>query len=241
MTEYKSGMEHLVTKKNLVVISGAGMSQESGLKTFRDMGGIWEEYDVTEVASPQAWQKNPGLVLRFYNERRRQLWEAKPNHGHLGIARLENHFNVKIVTQNVDDLHEQAGSTQVLHLHGELKKARSTADPGLIYTLDHWELKLGDLCENGSQLRPHIVWFGEEVPNMRLAIPIVLKADILVIIGTSLSVYPAASLVHHVRPDVPVFVVDPGSPAVGSHEVTFIRKKAGEGIDLLEELLSEYY
>ena len=144
-------------KKKLVVLSGAGISQESGLKTFRDMGGIWEQYDVTEVASPEAWQRNPELVLRFYNERRKLLWDAKPNDGHFGIADLEKDFDVEVITQNVDDLHEQAGSSRVLHLHGELRKARSTIDPSLVYTLTGWELKPGDKCEKGSQLRPHIV------------------------------------------------------------------------------------
>jgi len=225
--------------KKIVVISGAGMSQESGLKTFRDMGGLWEQYDVTEVASPEAWHKNPELVLRFYNERRKQLWSAKPNAGHLGIAGLEEYFNVQIITQNVDDLHEQAGSSHVLHLHGELRKARSTVDPNLIYTLDHWELKMGDLCEKGSQLRPHIVWFGEEVPNMVKAIPMVSGADIVVIIGTSLAVYPAAGLVHYTRTEVPLFVVDPGLPVVGNPDATFIREKAGKGVDILTELLME--
>lgn len=226
-------------KQKLIVLSGAGMSQESGLKTFRDMGGIWENYNVEEVASPQAWRSNPELVLRFYNERRKALWEAKPNAGHIGIAQLEQYFDVEVITQNVDDLHEQAGSTKVLHLHGELRKARSTANPALVYTLPHWEINLGDTCELGSQLRPHIVWFGEEVSNIGVAIPIVSEADILVIIGTSMAVYPAAGLINYKRINVPVFVVDPGEPGLGNHEVTFIRKKATEGIKLLINLLME--
>lgn len=151
-------------KKKLVVLSGAGVSQESGLKTFRDMGGLWEQYEVTEVASIEAWNRNPELVLRFYNERRKKLWEAKPNAAHVEIAGLEELFEVDVVTQNVDDLHEQAGSSRVLHLHGELRKARSTADPNLVYTLQSPELNPGDLCEKGSQLRPHIVWFGSRYP-----------------------------------------------------------------------------
>ncbi len=224
-------------KQNLVVLSGAGMSQESGLKTFRDMGGFWEQYNVEEVASPQAWRSDPGLVLRFYNERRKALWDALPNAGHTGIAELEHFFDVHIITQNVDDLHEQAGSSKILHLHGELRKARSTADPNLVYTLDHWELKEGDTCELGSQLRPHIVWFGEAVPNFPKAIPIVEDADIFVIIGTSMVVYPAASLVNYVSPGVPVFVVDPGEPDMGSRNVTFIREKASEGVHQLKKLL----
>jgi NAD-dependent deacetylase len=226
-------------KKKLVILSGAGISQESGLKTFRDMGGIWEEYDVTEVASPEAWARNPELVLRFYNERRRLLWEAKPNAGHTGIAELEKWFDVEVVTQNVDDLHEQAGSTRVLHLHGELRKARSTADPSLVYTLNHWELKKGDTCEKGSQLRPHIVWFGEMVTEIEKAASIVRKADILVVVGTSLAVYPAAGLVNYIQPGIPVFVVDPQVPKVYSENVEYITEKAGEGVKILKEKLKK--
>ncbi len=217
-------------KKNLVILSGAGMSQESGLKTFRDMGGLWEQYDVTEVASPEAWANNPELVMRFYNERRKQLFKVKPNAGHFGIADLEEWFDVSIVTQNVDDLHEISGSTNVLHLHGELRKVRSTIDSNLVYTMKNWELKFGDLCELGSQLRPHIVWFGEAVPAMQDAIPVIQKADILVVIGTSLAVYPAAGLVNYSPPEIPIFVVDPNRPAVHQTNVTYIEKKVGEGI-----------
>ena len=195
--------------KELVVLSGAGMSAESGLKTFRDMGGLWEQYDVTEVASPEAWEKDPALVLRFYNQRRRQLLEASPNVGHKALCELEKHFNVHIVTQNVDDLHERAGSRHVLHLHGELRKARSTADPSLVYDIEGAELNVGDLCEKGSQLRPHVVWFGEPVPAMEEAVEIVGRADIFVIIGTSLNVYPAAGLVQYTRPECEIFVIDP--------------------------------
>jgi len=226
-------------KKKLVVLSGAGMSQESGLKTFRDMGGLWEQYDVTEVASPEAWRQNPGLVLRFYNERRKQLWEARPNQGHIGIAELEENYDVTVITQNVDDLHEQAGSRKVLHLHGELRKARSTIDPDLIYTLDHWELKLGDLCEKGSQLRPHIVWFGESVPAIQEAITIVNRAEIFVVIGTSLVVYPAAGLINYVRKGIPVFVVDPSKPSLCSENVIFIQEKAEAGVKVLFEELKK--
>ncbi|QGY43784.1 NAD-dependent deacylase [Maribellus comscasis] len=227
-------------KKKLVILSGAGMSQESGLKTFRDMGGLWEQYDVTEVASPEAWLRTPELVLRFYNERRKQLWEAKPNGGHIGIADLENEFDVEIVTQNVDDLHEQAGSKKVLHLHGELRKARSTIDPDLVYTLDNWELKLGDKCEKGSQLRPHIVWFGEAVPALNDALPIVQHADILVVIGTSLVVYPAAGLVNYAKPEIPIFVIDPGRPQLFSKNVTYIQEKAGKGVEILKSELEKW-
>ena len=221
-------------KKKLVILSGAGMSQESGLKTFRDMGGLWEQYDVTQVASIDAWEQNKDLVLRFYNERRKQLFEAKPNAGHVGVAELEKWFDVNIVTQNVDDLHEIAGSTNVLHLHGELRKVRSTIDFNLIYTMDTWELKRGDCCELGSQLRPHIVWFGEPVPAMQEAISIIQKADILVVIGTSLAVYPAAGLVNYTPPEIPIFVVDPNRPAVHQTNVTYIEKNAGEGVKELK-------
>ena len=225
--------------KKLVVLSGAGMSQESGLKTFRDMGGIWEQYDVTEVATPEAWARDPELVLRFYNERRRQLFEAQPNGGHLGIAELEKWFDVQVVTQNVDNLHERGGSTKVTHLHGELMKARSTIDSHLIYELDNWELKLGDCCEKESQLRPHIVWFGEAVPEIPNAIDIVQQADILVIIGTSLAVYPAASLVNYARKGTPIFVIDPNRPEVYHENVTYIEKKAEIGVELLKKELEK--
>ena len=226
-------------KKKLVVLSGAGISQESGLKTFRDMGGLWEQYDVTEVASPEAWESNRELVLRFYNERRKQLWEAKPNEGHTGIAQLEEWFDVEVITQNVDDLHELAGSTSVLHLHGELRKARSTADPSLVYTLQHWELKSGDACEKGSQLRPHIVWFGEPVPNISKACTIARTADIFVVVGTSLMVYPAAGILNYINPGVPVFLVDPDRPQVYLDGVVYIQEKAGKGIEMLKHKLEK--
>lgn len=226
-------------KKKLVVLSGAGISQESGLKTFRDMGGLWENYDVTEVASIEAWNTNRELVIEFYNQRRKQLFETRPNAGHYGIAELEKDFDVEIITQNVDDLHEQAGSTKVLHLHGELRKARSTFDETLVYTLDHWELKLGDRCEQGSQLRPHIVWFGESVPAIFEAREIVEKADILVVLGTSLVVYPAAGLINYAKPDVPVFVVDPSRPEMYLKNVTYIEEKAGKGVEILKQKLEK--
>ncbi len=226
-------------KQQLVILSGSGISQESGLKTFREMGGLWEQYDVTEVASPEAWESHPERVLRFYNERREQLWEATPNAGHRDIADLEKAFDVAVITQNVDDLHERAGSTHVLHLHGELRKARSTSDPRLVYPLKHWELKMGDTCEKGSQLRPHVVWFGEPVPAMEEAIRLVQKAGIFVVIGTSLDVYPAAGLVHYTPPGVPVFVIDPAQPAMDLKNVTYIRKKAGEGIKMLTSMLEK--
>jgi NAD-dependent deacetylase len=225
--------------KKLVVLSGAGMSQESGLKTFRDMGGLWEQYRVEDVASIEGWYRNPELVMNFYNERRKQLFETKPNAGHFAVAALEKDFDVQVITQNVDDLHERAGSTKVLHLHGELRKARSTVDPDLIYTLDNWELKFGDKCEKGSQLRPHIVWFGEAVPAFYEAIPMLEAADILVVVGTSMQVYPAAGLVNYVRPGVPVFVIDPVRPDFYMKNVTYIEEKASEGMNILKSKLEK--
>ncbi len=224
-------------KKKLVVFSGAGMSQESGLRTFREMGGLWEQYDVNDVASIDGWYRNPQLVMDFYNQRRKQLLEAKPNDGHFGIAKLEEWFDVEVITQNVDNLHERAGSTKVLHLHGELMKVRSTYDSELVYTLDGWELKMGDLCEIGSQLRPHIVWFGEAVPELYNAIPIVEEAEILVVVGTSLAVYPAAGLVNYAKQGIPVFVIDPNRPTFIQDNVTFIEEKAGRGIEILTKKL----
>ncbi|NOY38591.1 MAG: NAD-dependent deacylase [Chlorobi bacterium] len=223
----------------LIVLSGAGISAESGLKTFRDMGGLWEQYNVTEVASPEAWKNNRELVLRFYNERRKQLLEARPNDGHTGLVTLEKYFDVEIITQNVDDLHERAGSKKVLHLHGELRKARSTADPSLIYPIKGWELKTGDTCEKGSQLRPHVVWFGEPVPAVKKAVQIVSTAEILVIIGTSLNVYPAAGLIHYASPGAEIFLIDPNPVNMpGNREITIIQKGAGEGVKQLIKILT---
>lgn len=224
--------------KKLVILSGAGMSAESGIPTFRDMGGLWEKYDITEVASPQAWRNNPELVLRFYNERRKKLLESHPNQGHKIIAQLEDSFDVQIVTQNVDDLHERAGSSNILHLHGELRKVRSTKKPHLVHQLDGWELKIGDLCQEGSQLRPHIVWFGESVPLLPIAEKIVSNADIFVIVGTSLNVYPAAGLINNVQPDVPIFIIDPGQPNIFiSDKITIIKKGASEGLKELKDII----
>lgn len=218
------------------------MSAESGLKTFREMGGLWEEYDISEVATPQAWERNPKLVLDFYNQRRKQLVEAKPNNGHLQLVNLEKHYNVHIITQNVDDLHERAGSKNILHLHGELKKVRSTIDENLVYSLENWELNWGDKCDKGSQLRPHIVWFGEAVPNIPIAISIVEKADILVVIGTSLNVYPAAGLLEYANKGVPIYIIDPETPAYPTHlNIHHIKEKAGIGVSILnKELIKDY-
>lgn len=195
--------------KKLVVLSGAGMSQESGIPTFRGAGGLWNNYNVTELASPVAWANNPDLVLEFYNFRRKGVIEAKPNKAHVLLAELEKDYNVQIVTQNVDDLHERAGSKNVLHLHGEIRKARSTADESIVVDIDGGELNMGDLCPKGAQLRPHIVWFGEAVPKISEAAHIVSTADIFVVIGTGLQVYPAAGLVDYVKPNAKKFLIDP--------------------------------
>jgi len=229
-------------KKRIVVLSGAGVSAESGIKTFRDSGGLWEEYDIMEVATPEAWERNMDLVLEFYNQRRKQLYGVQPNVAHYLLAELERFFDVHIITQNVDDLHERAGSTKVLHLHGELKKARSTAEPDLVFELEGWELKKGDLCSLGSQLRPHIVWFGEAVPMIPEAARLTQTADIFVIAGTSLNVYPAAGLVGYVQAGVPVYLIDPGNIAV-SHipGLTFIKEKASVGMEKLKQILIEKY
>jgi NAD-dependent deacetylase len=220
--------------KKLVVLTGAGMSAESGLRTFREMGGLWEEHDVYEVASPGGWRKDRSMVLRFYNERRKQLIETSPNAGHLGLVQLEKDFEVLIVTQNIDDLHERAGSSSVMHLHGELRKARSTVDPDLVYDIEGWKLEEGDLCEKGSQLRPHVVWFGEAVTAIEEAVKVVSEADIFVIIGTSMNVYPAAGLIDYVPSSAPVYIIDPNEVAVPDHpRFRVIRKGAGEGVKIL--------
>jgi NAD-dependent deacetylase len=227
--------------KTIVVLSGAGISAESGISTFRDSNGLWRNYRFEEVASPEAWARDPALVLEFYNMRRKQLFEVEPNAAHYALARLEAYYDVRIVTQNVDDLHERAGSTKVLHLHGELKKSRSTADASLIYELKHWELKPGDTCEKGSQLRPHIVWFGEEVGEMFNAIQIVKKAGILIVVGTSLNVYPAAGLIHYAPRNCRKYLIDPvAEKAEQFHGLTVIREKAGTALPgLAESLISE--
>jgi len=225
-------------QKKLVVLTGAGISAESGLRTFREMGGLWEEYDVTEVASPQGWEKNMDLVLQFYNERRRQLVNAVPNEGHSGLARLEKNFDVHIITQNVDDLHERAGSTKVLHLHGELNKAQSTVHKELIYDIAGKDLNPGDLCERGCQLRPYIVWFGEPVPAIEEAIDICGTADYMAIIGTSMNVYPAAGLIDYIPHGTKIFIVDPNDiPVHYSKKVVHIKEKASRGVQLLAEYL----
>jgi NAD-dependent deacetylase len=225
-------------KKKIVVFSGAGISAESGLKTFRDSGGLWEEYNVMDVATPEAWTKDPVLVLDFYNKRRKQVIEAKPNDAHYALVKLEKKYDVQIITQNIDNLHEKAGSQKVLHLHGEIVKSRSSSDPALIYPIKGWELKMGQKCERGSQLRPHIVWFGEMVPNMEQAYQMAAMADIFIIVGTSLFVYPAAGLVDYVPHQIPKYLVDPNeTKTTGIEHLTLIREKASTGLPMLVESL----
>lgn len=223
-------------KPRLVVLTGAGMSAESGIATFRDKGGLWENHRVEDVASPEGWARDRDLVLHFYNERRRKMWSVQPNAGHVGLAGLERDFEVEIITQNIDNLHERAGSTRVLHLHGELSKARSTLDPNLVVEIGARDIQLGDKCERGSQLRPHIVWFGEDVPLFPRAAQIVGSADVVVIIGTSMQVYPAASLIDHAPREARIFLIDP-KPSVTRRQVTVIATGASEGVAHLTSLL----
>lgn len=226
-------------KKKLVVLTGAGISAESGLKTFRDSDGLWEGYNIEDVATPRAWKKDPRLVLEFYNYRRRNVLEAKPNAAHFGLAELQNDFDVTIITQNIDDLHERAGSKNVMHLHGEILKMRSEKNAQLIYDIKvdiHW----GDIAPDGAQLRPHIVWFEEPVPMIEEAVPVVQSADIFVVVGTSLVVYPAAGLVTIAKPSIPKFIVDKKIPYTSSvYNVTAIEKPATEGVAELKELLQK--
>jgi NAD-dependent deacetylase len=231
----------MATKK-LVVLTGAGISAESGIATFRDANGLWEGHDVMEVASPQGWRKNPALVLDFYNQRRKNAFSVKPNVGHELLADLEKDFDVRIITQNVDDLHERAGSSNVIHLHGKLFESRSTLDPKLVYKMDGWELNLGDKCARGSQLRPNIVWFGEPVPLMEQAIQETLQADIFLVAGTSLVVYPAAGLVDLVPDEAPILVVDPHLPPIRSKQkLHLFEEKASTGMVKVAQLLREMY
>lgn len=217
--------------KKVVVLTGAGMSAESGISTFRDADGLWEGHDVMEVASPAGWQRNPALVQDFYNQRRKAILEAQPNAGHLALAAMESDFNVSIITQNIDDLHERAGSTNVLHLHGKIWEARSSDDPDLVYPIEGWELEMGKTCEKGSQLRPNIVWFGEMVPMMEPAMAIASEADYFMVVGTSLVVYPAAGLLDYIDDDIPVFVIDPKIPATRKrNNITFLEETATTGV-----------
>jgi NAD-dependent deacetylase len=226
-------------KKKIVVLSGAGISAESGLKTFRDSDGLWEGYQIEEVATPRAWKRDPQLVLDFYNMRRRNVRDAEPNAAHTMLAELEQHFDVHIITQNIDDLHERAGSKNVMHLHGEIFKMRSEHDETLKYTIRD-DIKLGDTAEDGAQLRPHIVWFEEPVPMIEQAVPVMYSADIFILVGTSLVVYPAAGLVDYVRPEVKKYVLDRRIPSVGRYRnVIPIEKPATEGAAELKQILLE--
>lgn len=229
-------------KKNIVVLSGAGMSAESGISTFRDKNGLWENHDIMEVASPEGWRKNPHLVLEFYNQRRRQLRQVTPNEGHLLLAKLESEYHIHIVTQNVDNLHERAGSTRVLHLHGELTKVRSVADEQAVYE-HHDDLQWGETDAQGNQLRPHIVWFGEEVPAIEEAIPLLAQADLVLVIGTSMQVYPAAGLVDYADTTVPIVYIDLNPARLPNlpNPITVMAKTASAGLrdfmSILPELL----
>jgi len=224
-------------KKHIVVLTGAGISAESGLKTFRDSDGLWNGYDVYEVASPQGWANNPKLVLNFYNDRRRDVAAAKPNAAHIGLADLEKDFDVTVITQNIDDLHERAGSTKVLHLHGQIFFMRSEDDETTIYPISG-DINVGDTDKDGSQLRPHIVWFGEAVPMMEKAVSVMNDCDYFVVVGTSLQVYPAASLLQYAPPYLPKFIIDKKIPEISSSpNLTLIEKAATEGVAVLRELL----
>lgn len=226
-------------KQKLVVLSGAGISAESGIQTFRAADGLWEGHDIMEVATPQGWQKNPALVLDFYNQRRKQADSVKPNAAHYALVELEKKYDVTIITQNVDNLHEKAGSKKVIHLHGELFQSRSTVDKNLVYNMKGSELNLGDKCEKGSQLRPNIVWFGEEVPMIEPAADIASTADIFIVIGTSLVVYPAAGLVQYAPKKATVYVVDLNMPHVDARpNLVLIEEKATVGMErILKELM----
>lgn len=228
-----------MAKKHIVVLTGAGISAESGLKTFRDSDGLWNGYDVYEVATPRGFQKNPQLVLDFYNMRRRDVAAAMPNEAHKGLAALEKNFKVSIITQNIDDLHERGGSTNVLHLHGEIFKMRSIANINRTFEI-RGDINVGDLAEDGYQLRPHIVWFEEAVPMMEDALRVVQKADIFIVVGTSLQVYPAASLMHYTPHFIPKFIIDKHVPKVGNiSNLTVIEKPATEGVSMLGNLLEK--
>ncbi|HIA35365.1 MAG TPA: NAD-dependent deacylase [Flavobacteriales bacterium] len=226
--------------KKIIALTGAGISAESGLSTFRDSGGLWEEYNVYDVATPEAWESNQELVLEFYNKRRKQVIDASPNAAHHALASMEKKYDVTIITQNVDDLHERAGSKNVVHLHGELGKSRSSTDSSLIYNIEGWELKPGDLCEKKSQLRPHVVWFGEAVPMMEVAARITEQADILIVVGSSLSVYPAAGLISVAKKNIPKYLIDPKEVSV--HDIdnlSCIKEKASIGVPKLAKTLME--
>lgn len=227
--------------KTIVVLTGAGISQESGIKTFRDSDGLWENHRIEDVATFDAWKRNPDLVRAFYNQRRKELYNVEPNEGHKQLLRLEEHFNLQIITQNVDDLHERAGCKNVLHLHGELKKICSEIDINDIRILDGWELTAEMKDAYGKPLRPHIVWFGEPVPNIDIAVKLCEKADIMIIIGTSLNVYPAAGLLHCTKKNCKKYLIDPKMVNITDKNITFVKQKASSGVkQVVDEILSEY-
>jgi len=226
--------------KKIVVLTGAGISAESGLKTFRDSDGLWEGYNIQDVATPEAWRRNPDLVQDFYNQRRKSVLEANPNAAHYALARLEEKYHVTIITQNIDDLHERGGSTNVVHLHGIITRSQSSRNPNLTYPINGWEIKMGEKCEMGSQLRAHVVWFGEAVPMIETAARICTEADIFILVGSSLAVYPAAGLVDYVSNEVPKYIIDPKIPYMGD-DSSFIKieEKATVGVvSLVDKLLS---
>lgn len=226
------------SKPKLVVLTGSGISAESGIPTFRGVHGIWEGHRVEDVASPGGWDRDPAMVLEFYNQRRKKAAEVQPNRGHEILAELESDFDVTVITQNIDNLHERAGSTNVVHLHGQIFQSRSSHDPSLVYEMDQLELNLGELCEKGSQLRPNIVWFGEAVPMMEVAAEITEDADIFAVVGTSLVIYPAAGLIHSARPSIPKFIVDPSTPDVSLvSNITIIQEVASTGVDEMRKQL----
>jgi len=230
----------MANDKTVVVLTGSGISADSGLATFRDSGGLWEGHDISEVATPQGWQKNPEKVLEFYNKRRKQAWEAEPNAAHKALVDLEQQYTVKVVTQNVDDLHERGGSSEVIHLHGELRKVRSEKDPALIKDVKGEAIALGDTAEDGGQLRPHVVWFGEPVPMIEKAAEITAEADIFIVVGTSLEVYPAAGLLQYVPSGAQRYLVDPNVPQKASIDDswTTLAEPAAEGVPkITQELL----
>ena len=224
--------------KKVVVLTGAGISAESGLRTFRDSDGLWEGYNIEDVATPEAWKRNPDMVQDFYNQRRKSVLEAEPNAAHYALAKLEEKYDVTIITQNIDDLHERAGSTKVVHLHGIITRSQSSINPGLTYPIDGWELRMGEACELGSQLRAHVVWFGEAVPMIETAAQLCGNAELFVLVGTSLAVYPAAGLINYVPRDVTKYIIDPNIPTVSNRRIVEMPFKATIGVPMLvDELL----
>nr|MBC7611339.1 NAD-dependent deacylase [Pseudopedobacter sp.] len=226
--------------KKIIILTGAGISAESGLNTFRDVDGLWEGYNIEDVATPEAWERNPALVQQFYNDRRKSVMAAQPNLAHLALTKLESKFDTLIITQNIDDLHERAGSKAVMHLHGEIIYSRSSKNPALLYKMDKAEIEMGAFCELGSQLRPHVVWFGEAVPMITKAMYEMPKADMVILVGSSLAVYPAAGLLELARADIPVYVIDPKIPAVNlPNFIIKIQEKASIAVPLLVDKLLE--